>query len=125
MNNDKHIIDTANQATGQVALAEAESSPDMPETLVQLQTPYHFEGKDYTEVNLAGLERLSTRDMIEAEKHLIRSGMFTPLPEMNMDYVCTMAAKAAGLPIEFFMGLPPREMVKVKNKVTNFFYGEE
>ena len=54
MNNDKHIIDTANQATGQVALAEAESSPDMPETLVQLQTPYHFEGKDYTEVNLAG-----------------------------------------------------------------------
>lgn len=38
---------------------------------------------------------------------------------------CEGGGKAAKLPVEFFEGLPPREMEKVKNKVTNFFYGEE
>ena len=96
-----------------------------PDTLVKFSRSYNFEGKTYSEVDLAGMDNLTAKDMIEAEKRLARTGVFTPLPEMNINYVCIMAAKAAKLPVEFFEGLPPREMEKVKNKVTNFFYGEE
>lgn len=122
MAKDNNIIDVTENVIELAAAPEAEPIPD---TLVEFKKPYRFEDKEYTEVDLAGLEDLSTKDMIEAEKRLARSGVFTPLPEMNINYVCIMAAKAAKLPVEFFEGLPPREMEKFKNKVTIFFYGEE
>ena len=40
-------------------------------------------------------------------------------------YVCFIASKISDQPIEFFMGLSPRDMNRVKNKVTGFFYGVE
>lgn len=122
MAKDNNIIDVTENVTELAVAPEAEPIPD---TLVVFKKPYRFEGKDYTEIDLAGLDNLSTKDLREAEKRLARSGVFTPLPEMTIDYVCTMAAKASGMPVEFFDGLRPSEMEKVKNKVTNFFYGEE
>ena len=50
---------------------------------------------------------------------------FTFLPEMSLEYACIIAAKATKLPVEFFKGLHPKEAVKVKNRVTAFFYGAE
>ena len=54
-----------------------------------------------------------------------RTGSFTFLPEMSLEYACIIAAKATKLPVEFFKGLHPKEAVKVKNRVTAFFYGAE
>ena len=96
-----------------------------PDTLVKFPKPYTFEGKTYTEVDLAGLDNLTAEDMIAAEKFLNRSGVFSPIPEVSVEYVCFIGAKASELPIEFFKALPPRAMTRVKNKVTGFFYGEE
>lgn len=108
-----------------VRLAAAPSEPEEPLTLVKFTKPYMFEQKVYKEVELSGLETMSASDMCAAEKHLNRSGMFSPLPEMTAEYVSFIAAQTSGLPIEFFKALPPRDFIRVKNKVTNFFYGEE
>lgn len=108
-----------------VQLASAPSEPEESLTLVTFTKPYKFEGKVYKEVDLAGLETMSASDMCAAEKHLNRSGMFSPLPEMTAEYVSFIAAQTSSLPIEFFKALPPRDFIRVKNKVTNFFYGEE
>lgn len=96
-----------------------------PETLVKFPKPYTFEGKEYTEIDLAGLDSLTAEDMIAAEKFLNRSGVFSPIPEVSVEYVCFIANKASDQPIEFFKGMPPKIMTRVKNKVTGFFYGEE
>lgn len=96
-----------------------------PETLVKFPKPYEFEHKTYTEIDLAGMDDLTAEDMITAEKFLNRSGVFSPIPEVSVEYVCFIASKASGQPIEFFKGLPPKAMTRVKNKVTGFFYGEE
>lgn len=98
---------------------------DESTTLVKLGKPYKFEGNTYTEIDLAGMDSLTAMDMIAAEKHLNRSGVFSPLPEMTTEYVQFMASRATGYPIEFFKGLPPRDAVKLKNRVTSFFYGED
>jgi hypothetical protein len=94
-------------------------------TLVAFAKPYRFEDQTYTEIDLAGLETLTAEDMIAAEKFLNRSGVFSPIPEMTTEYVSFIAAKASKQPIEFFKGLPPKDAVRVKNRVTSFFYGED
>lgn len=92
--------------------------------LVVFGTPYHFEGQDYTDVDLSGVEDLTAEDMIAAEKYLAKNGIISPIPEMTYEYVFFIANRISGQPIEFFKKLPPREAIKVKNRVTGFFYGE-
>lgn len=95
------------------------------ENLFYFSRPYHFEGQDYTEIDLGGMENLTAKDMIAAEKYLSKSGTISPIPEMTMEYISFIANLATSQPIEFFRGLPPRDAVKVKNRVTAFFYGED
>jgi hypothetical protein len=111
-----------NEENNNNVAAQAEEAPD---TLVKFAKPYHFEGQTYTDIDLAGLETLTAEDMIAAEKFLNRSGVFSPIPEMTTEYVSFIAAKASGQPIEFFKRLPPKDAVRVKNRVTSFFYGED
>ena len=108
-----------------VNLTVLHSEPEEPETLVRFTKPYKFEGKVYKEIDLAGLESMNAADMCAAEKHLNRSRVFSPLPEMSAEYVSFIASQTSDLPIEFFKALPPKDFIRVKNKVTSFFYGED
>lgn len=92
--------------------------------LVKFSKPYTFEGQTYTEIDLSGIGDMTAQDMVDAEKFLTRSGIISPIPEMTVEYVCFIANRATGQPVEFFKGLPTKDAVKVKNKVTSFFYGE-
>lgn len=98
---------------------------DESSTLVKFIKAYRFEGKDYTEVDLSGMDGLSAEDMIAADRYLTRSGSFSVMPEMTLEYACFIAARASKQPIEFFRGLPPKDAIKVKNRVTSFFYSED
>lgn len=104
---------------------KAETKENEFDTVVKFSKPYTFEGDTYTEIDLDGMDRMTAQDMIDAEKYLNRSGVFSPIPEVSVKYVCFIASKASKQPIEFFEQLPPRDATKVKNKVTSFFYGEE
>ena len=44
---------------------------------VKLRKPFSFEGKEYTDVDLSGLENLTGRDMEEIEKTLSRENLDT------------------------------------------------
>ena len=91
--------------------------------LVVLDKPYEFEGKKYTEVDMSGLENIRALDMIDASKTLCGTGEYYSVPETQMGYALMIASRATGLPIEFFHNLPPKAALKVKGKVTGFFYG--
>ena len=104
--------------------ARKESLEDNPH-YVKFRKPYLFEGNRYDGIDLSGHESLNAQDMLDGEKHLARSGVMTALPEMTMEYVCFMAVLASDKPIEFFKGLPPKDAIKVKNRITGFFYGED
>lgn len=93
--------------------------------LVVFRKPFIFEGKTYESVNLSGLEDLSAADMIAANKIMERGGTVNVLPEMSLEYACIISARATGMPVEFFRALPPKEALKVKNRVTNFLYSED
>lgn len=92
---------------------------------ITFSKPYRFEGKDYTELDLSGLDNLTAEHMIAADKYMTRNGNFSVMPEMNLEYALYIASAATDLPIEFFKRLPPKDTIKIKNRVTNFFYGED
>jgi hypothetical protein len=92
------------------------------EYLIEFKNPYVFEDEEYTQVDLSGLESLTAKDLIDAEKQFAASGQVAAINEMNIGYVCIVAAKASKQPVEFFEKLPANEAIKVKNTVTGFFY---
>lgn len=117
MKEEKIVIPTGEAA----APAETEENP----FLVKLNKPYTFEGEVVEEIDLSGLEGMSAEDMIAADKYLTRAGSFSVMPEMTLEYACFIASRATHRPVEFFKRLPPKEAIKLKNCVTNFFYGED
>lgn len=102
--------------------ADSEEAADLVEMKVVFSKPYNFEGVDYKEVDLQGMENLTAEDMCQADKYLGKTGNFSVMPEMTLAYALQIATKATGLPIEFFNGLPMRDAIKVKNRVTGFIY---
>lgn len=109
-------------------VAAAAAAPEEQEEnkyLIKFRKPFVWEDDTYTEIDLSGLEDMSARDMIQAQRTMERSGSINVLPEMSLEYACIFASKATKMPVEFFQALPPKEAIKVKNKVTNFFYGED
>jgi len=92
----------------------------MSELIITLQKPITFEGKEYKEVDLTGLEQLSTRDLVEADKQFNNSGQMAIMNEMATGYTLIIASRASGLPIEFFDNLPASVGLKVKNRVMGF-----
>lgn len=94
------------------------------ENVVKLSRTYEFEGEKIQELDFSGLENVTADDMIKANKVLASSGTVSVLPENDLHYTLIIAASATGHPIEFFKSLKPRDAIKVKNKVTSFFFGE-
>ena len=62
--------------------------------LIKFRKPFLFEDETYTEIDLSGLEDLSARDMIQAQRTMERSGSINVLPEMSLEYACIFASKA-------------------------------
>lgn len=84
--------------------AEAPAAPVDDPLFLVLKKPYKFEGKEYTEIDLRGIRKLTIRDAIDIQKRLISSqedaaGVLT---ETTTAFAREIAAKATGKPIEFF-----------------------
>lgn len=128
MNNNDFKAGTREQEQREITAAAAEPQAQEAEEnkyIIKFRKPFIFEDETYKEIDLSGLEDLSARDMIQAQRTMERSGSINVLPEMSLEYACIFASKATKMPVEFFQSLPPKEAIKVKNKVTNFFYGED
>lgn len=112
-------------AEAEAAAAEAEDTEEVS-LVIKLKKPFKFEGKEYTEIDLSGLEDLRASDMIAVNKRMQRTAQgIDVMPEVSLEYACELAAKGARLPVEFFMSLPPKEAMKVKNRVMGFLFGSD
>lgn len=93
--------------------------------IVEFTKVYQFEGETISKIDMSGMEGITANDLIKANKVLQASGVVSVMPETNLEYAMIIAASATGRPVEFFKGLAPRDAMKIKNKVTSFFFGEE
>ena len=93
--------------------------------ILELSKAYTFEGNKYTQIDLHGLESLTATDMIAVNRNLSRNGNTDYNQEMTLEYACALASRGTEHPIEFFKGLPPKDAIKLKGRVTGFLYGVE
>ena len=114
-------------AEAEAAAVEARKRQEVADNpyLVMFKKPVLFEGLSYDSVDLSGLENLSAADMIAVNKTIERGGTVNVLPEMSLEYACLISARATGRPVDFFKALPPKEALKIKNRVTSFLYSED
>lgn len=105
MADNKNIAAEAEEMT----TAEAANTPqDERENIVKLNKPYLFEGKEYPEIDLSGLEKLTVQDAIDAQRQLFgeQEVAAAVLCETTTAFARVIAAKATELPIEFFKLMP-------------------
>ena len=117
------------ERNGLVMGSEGEAGESLQETgnverfVIKLARPYEFEHKVYTEIDLSGMEELTGTDMIAINKIMQRTaGDMGVMPEVSIEYACYFAARAAKLPVEFFLQLTPNVMLKVKSRVIGFLF---
>ncbi len=131
---DKKDMLKEREAAGKAASISEDTAPKVDEAedededspILKLKKPYKFEGKEYSEIDLSGLEDLTAADMIAVNKYMDRTSRgIQVMPEVSLEYACVLASKATQMPIEFFTGLPPKQAIRVKNRVMGFLFGEE
>lgn len=93
--------------------------------IVKLSKTYEFEGEKISEIDFSGLEDVTAKTMIKANKVLTASGDIQIMPESSLHYALIIAAECTKHPIEFYERLVPKDATKIKNTVTGFFYAEE
>lgn len=102
---------------------DMESKSENNELIIKLSKKYTFEGKDYMEIDLSGIQEFSGRDLTEIDQQwkTASKATFAVLQEFDRQWCFITAARATRLPVEFFYGLPGKECVKVCDAVTAYF----
>lgn len=90
--------------------------------VVVLKKPWTFERKEYTEIDLGGLEDMTIQDAIEVQTDLFgqQEVASSLLCETTTSFAMAIAQRASGLPIEFFKKLPINVGRQVKRAVQTF-----
>lgn len=98
--------------------AQEQPKPERPH-VIKLNRPWTFEQKEYTEIDLGGLDRMTIRDAIDAQRDLFgqQEVASSLVCETTTSFAMEIAAKASGLPIEFFKLLPIGAGRQVKREV--------
>lgn len=72
--------------------------------VVKFSKPYVFEGNEYSEIDLSGIEKLTIQDAIDAQRQLIAGQDYAAAYscETATSFARHIAAKVTELPVEFF-----------------------
>lgn len=84
--------------------------------------PYVFEEKEYPEIDLTDLDKLTVQDAIDTQRQLFgeQEVAASVLCETTTAFARSIAAKASGQPIEFFKLLPRGAMKRIVVAVRNY-----
>lgn len=110
---------------GEIGATENGQEDQEISLVLKFRKPFSFDGKQYTEVDLSGLEDATAKDL-EAVGRILEKQAKSTNPatmEMTMGYAQLLANRVTGLPLEFFKNLPAKEAMALKTTVVGFLYG--
>lgn len=81
--------------------------------------PVTFEDKEYKEIQI-DIENLTGKDFQQAKQTFQQKGMYTPVPQMDSEYLIILIQKHTKLPFEFFESLPIAEYIKLTGAISSF-----
>lgn len=86
---------------------------------MKLDTPYEYEGETYSEIDLSGVADLNAMHLSEAENRMTKAGFLVTENSFNFLYACIIGGMAVKKPEAFFLGMPLRELLKLKAAVND------
>ena len=95
--------------------------------IIKLSKVYDFEGEKVSEINLSGLENVTAKTMMRANKTFARTGGGNGdlVPEITLGYALIIAEECTKYPFEFYERLNPKDAMKVRTTIVGFMFGEE
>ena len=101
---------------------KATETENTEKNVITFKKPYKFEGKEYTEIDLSGLDKLTIKDAIDIQKQLAseREVAALSLTETSTAFARKVAAKATGQLIEFFELMPRALSKQVQTAVLTY-----
>lgn len=83
--------------------------------VLTLKKPYKFEGKEYTEIDLTGVAKLTIGDAIDAQEQL--APVEQVVATTSTEFIRLLAQKATDYPVEFFKLLPRGAALNMRSTV--------
>ncbi len=93
--------------------------------IFKLKKSVVFEGNEYTQIDLSGLEELSGEEygsLLKQAENLDGADM---VPEKSLTFAYLAAAKVTGLPYDFFKKLGAKDTCRLRYAVSSFFLSED
>lgn len=96
---------------------------EVDDTLVVVfRKPYSFEGVEHTGVDLSGLDNLTGLQYVQISNQINKTNPEVPVQEISPVFAVKIATAITGLPVEFFHMLPANELIKIKNRISRYFF---
>lgn len=115
------VKNDATETTGGEKIITAEQQIRQ-KIIVEFSKPYVFEGTEYHEIDMTNLDKMTIQDAIDTQRQLFgeQEVAAAVLCETTTAFARNIAAKASGLPIEFFKMLPRGAMKRIAAEVRNY-----
>lgn len=117
----ERAVDAAEVAKRELTLV-ASNAPVEGGTGVYKHTfkqPFKYGGTTYTELSF-DFERLTGRDMISIDNEMQMNNEYAIAAEISRNFLCKMAAKAAGIGNDVIEALPLRDFNRITNAARGF-----
>lgn len=97
----------------------------MSDITVKFEKPYKFEGKEYTEIDLSGIEKMTVADLIDIQKELMSEAASSFVMETTASFAQAMATKASGKPVELFKLMPRGKIKQVQTVILKYLNADQ
>lgn len=124
MNIEEMAEQAAVEASADASAQAANASLDMNEQVpyvVQLSKTYQFEGQKIREVDLSGLEDLTTADGEYIDRVMMKLNYHPRDKFRDLTYTKHIAMQVTNLPIEFFNMLKWKDQQRITSRIALYF----
>lgn len=129
---EKNNVITTDEAMEDMAAIEASADNSAKETdledindilpyVIPLSKAYNLEGKEISEVDLSGLDDLTTTDGEYVDRVIAKMGYHPKDKFRDITYIKHIAMRVTNLPIEFFNSLKWKDMQTIASRITVYF----
>lgn len=114
-------LEAASDVTAQNEADKAKGKNETFPYTVLLSKTYDLDGKKISEIDLSGLEDLTTADGEYIERVMAKLNHTPTNKFMDLTYTKHIAMKVTGLPIEFFNALKWKDQQRITSRIAVYF----
>lgn len=114
-------VEAAADASAQNAESDFENINERLPYVIPLSKTYNLDGKEIKEVDLSGLEDLTTADGEYIDRVMAKMGYHPKDKFRDLTYTKHIAMRVTNLPVEFLNSLRWKDLQAISSRITVYF----